>query len=84
VDALGPSALVEYMDACGWALARAHARTGGSASIAGYSGGPGQFDEAIADFAESYAEAGQSRTTPRAMHTLAAATHRTQRNAPIP
>jgi uncharacterized protein (DUF2252 family) len=55
VETLGPSALAQYMHACGWALARAHARTGGSASIAGYLGRSDQFDEAIADFAESYA-----------------------------
>ncbi len=40
---------------CGQALARAHLRSGDGAMLAGYLGGGGAFDEAVADFAEAYA-----------------------------
>ena len=59
------SAIVEDFDAgdlraygrvCGWALARAHARSGDAAMIAGYMGASGVFDDAIADFAVEYAD----------------------------
>ena len=41
---------------CGWALARAHARSGDPAVIAGYIGGGNAFGDAIAEFAVAYAE----------------------------
>ncbi len=41
---------------CGWTLARAHARSGDSATISGYLGKSAAFDEAIADFAVAYAD----------------------------
>jgi uncharacterized protein (DUF2252 family) len=41
---------------CGWALARAHARSGDAAKIAGYLGKKQDFDEALADFSEAYAD----------------------------
>jgi len=41
---------------CGWALARAHARTGDSVGIAGYIGTSERFGEVIADWAEAYAD----------------------------
>jgi uncharacterized protein (DUF2252 family) len=41
---------------CGMALARAHARSGDAARIAGYTGSGGSFDTAIADFAMKYAQ----------------------------
>jgi len=44
-----------YAEYCGWALARAHARAGQPALIAGYLGNGDQFDEAVADFATAYA-----------------------------
>jgi uncharacterized protein (DUF2252 family) len=40
---------------CGTALARAHARSGDAARIAGYMGSGASFDAAIAEFAMSYA-----------------------------
>jgi uncharacterized protein (DUF2252 family) len=46
----------EYVELCGWVLARAHARTGDPARIAGYLGKTAAFDEAIAKFAVSYAD----------------------------
>jgi len=46
----------EYAEICGWALARAHARTGDAAKIAGYLGKNESFDDAIEKFAVAYAE----------------------------
>jgi uncharacterized protein (DUF2252 family) len=46
----------EYVKICGWALARAHARTGDAARIAGYMGKNEAFDEAIGKFAVAYAD----------------------------
>jgi uncharacterized protein (DUF2252 family) len=46
----------EFVELCGWVLARAHARTGDPARIAGYLGKSDAFDEAIAKFAVSYAD----------------------------
>jgi uncharacterized protein (DUF2252 family) len=40
---------------CGTTLARAHARSGDAARIAGYIGSSGAFDAAIAHFAMAYA-----------------------------
>ena len=47
---------IEYIKLCGWALARAHARTGDAAQISGYLGEKDVFDEAIAKFALAYAD----------------------------
>jgi uncharacterized protein (DUF2252 family) len=55
-DLFTPSVMEQYADLCGWALAHAHARSGDSAKIAGYLGKKEDFDEALADFAESYAD----------------------------
>jgi uncharacterized protein (DUF2252 family) len=45
-----------YVELCAATLARAHARTGDSAQIAGYLGNRDVFDQAIASFAEAYAD----------------------------
>ncbi len=47
---------VEFVEICGWALARAHARTGDPAQIAGYLGKNETFDRAIGAFALAYAD----------------------------
>ncbi len=52
---LGWSAFESYVWACGALLARAHARTGDIAAIAGYCGDSEALDSALADFAEAYA-----------------------------
>jgi hypothetical protein len=44
-----------YVKMCGHALARAHARSGDSAMIAGYLGTSKSFDQAIGEFAVQYA-----------------------------
>ena len=48
--------MLQYAEYCGWALARAHARAGPPALIAGYLGKGDEFDEALAEFAISYAQ----------------------------
>ena len=45
-----------YAKLCGWALAMAHAKSGDAAAIAGYIGKSDSMDEAIAEFAEEYAD----------------------------
>jgi uncharacterized protein (DUF2252 family) len=45
-----------YAELCGGTLARAHARSGDSIAIASYLGGNEKFDQAMAGFAEAYAE----------------------------
>jgi uncharacterized protein (DUF2252 family) len=45
-----------YARICGETLARAHARSGDRVQIAAYLGSSASFDEAIADFAEAYAD----------------------------
>jgi len=56
VELFGPALMNQYAEACGWALARAHARSGDAAKIAGYLGKKEDFDEALAVFAEAYAD----------------------------
>lgn len=48
--------LRDYGRVCGWALARAHARAGDPALIAGYMGASETIDDAITDFAVDYAD----------------------------
>lgn len=50
------SGLASHARLCAWALARAHARSGDPAMIAGYLGRSESFDRAIAVFARRYAE----------------------------
>ena len=45
-----------YVQVCAATLARAHARTSDPAQISGYLGNKDTFDQAIADFAEAYAD----------------------------
>jgi uncharacterized protein (DUF2252 family) len=47
---------IEYAEACGWVLARAHARSGDPGFIAGYIGKSDVFDRAIGTFAHRYAD----------------------------
>ncbi len=56
VENLVPKGLALYGQLCGWALARAHARSGDRIAIAAYLGKGESFDQAIADFAERYAD----------------------------
>jgi uncharacterized protein (DUF2252 family) len=54
-----PSGAAAYGKACGWTLARAHARSGDRIAIASYLGKSDVFDQAIATFAETYADQNQ-------------------------
>jgi NAD(P)H-dependent flavin oxidoreductase YrpB (nitropropane dioxygenase family) len=56
VETFKPSTLVGYATLCGWALARAHAKTGGAAQIAGYLGSSEQFDDALVQYSAAYAD----------------------------
>ena len=56
IEAMIPSGMTVYARLCGWTLARAHARSGDRIALAAYLGGSARFDEAIADFAETYAD----------------------------
>jgi len=55
-EVIETKALGAYANLCGRTLARAHARTGDPAQIAGYTGQSGVFDDAIAEFAMTYAD----------------------------
>ncbi len=48
--------LKEFGKLCAWALARAHARSGDPAMIAGYMGSNTTFDDAVCEFAVEYAD----------------------------
>ena len=48
--------LGRYAEACGWTLARAHARSGDAATIAGYLGDGDNFENALEKFALAYAD----------------------------
>jgi uncharacterized protein (DUF2252 family) len=54
-----PDVLRQYGKLCAWALARAHARSGDSAAIAGYMGSNSTFDDAVCEFAVEYADQNQ-------------------------
>jgi uncharacterized protein (DUF2252 family) len=57
VTSLKANGLGAYLGVCGVCLARAHARTGGdAAAISGYIGSGTVFDEAISQFAVTYAD----------------------------
>ena len=56
IEALLPVGMTIYARLCGWTLARAHARSGDRIALAAYLGRSAKFDQAIADFAETYAD----------------------------
>ncbi len=56
IDQLRPEGMIVYGRLCGWTLARAHARSGDRIAIASYLGGGNNFDRAVLDFSEAYAE----------------------------
>jgi len=56
VEIMNPANLVNYAKACGWALARAHKRSGDAAMLAGYMGTGAIFEDAMASFALAYAD----------------------------
>jgi hypothetical protein len=56
IEQMVPAGLTVYAQLCGWTLARAHARSGDRVALAAYLGGSTKFDQAIAEFAEIYAD----------------------------
>ena len=56
VEIMSRPAMTAYAQVCGWTLARAHARSGDRIAIAAYLGRGERFDQAIAQFAEAYAD----------------------------
>jgi uncharacterized protein (DUF2252 family) len=60
LELMRPHNLERYGELCGWALARAHARTADPALLSGYMGRNASFDAAIARFALAYARQNES------------------------
>jgi len=56
LETLIPDGFIEYCRFSGWAMARAHARSGDPTQISGYLGRSDVFDQALAAFAQTYAE----------------------------
>jgi uncharacterized protein (DUF2252 family) len=59
IDDADFNTLRNYGRVCAWALARAHARSGDAAKIAGYLGSNSTFDDAVCEFAVEYADQNQ-------------------------
>ncbi len=56
LDAMEVDGFTNYVHYCGWAVARAHARTGDASAISGYLGGSDAFDQSLKHFASRYAD----------------------------
>lgn len=56
LEGLSAAQLEQYTKACGWTLARAHAKSGDPVVIASYLGKGDRFDRALAEFAVAYAD----------------------------
>lgn len=56
VEAFDAGLFEAFAEACGWNLARAHAKSGNAAAIGAYLGKGDVFDEAVATFAKEYAD----------------------------
>jgi uncharacterized protein (DUF2252 family) len=56
VETMDPVLFSAYAELCATTLARAHARTGDPSQISGYLGNRDTFDQAVASFAEVYAD----------------------------
>jgi uncharacterized protein (DUF2252 family) len=81
--------LSHYGALCAWTLARAHARTGDAAQISGYLGASDTFDEAITQFAASYADTNERDHAElegaiKAGRIVAATSHQPVAPAPTP
>jgi uncharacterized protein (DUF2252 family) len=60
VSHLTPAGLRAYGEACGWTLARGHARSGDRVALAAYLGEDDAFDRALAGFAITYADVNEA------------------------
>jgi uncharacterized protein (DUF2252 family) len=60
IEKMTPKTMSIYGRLCGWTLAHAHARSGDRIAIASYLGKGEQFDRAMGEFAEAYADQNES------------------------
>lgn len=60
IEIMKPKNMIDYAKACGWALARAHARTGDPSLLSGYMGNSDEFANAISRFSIAYTEQNDS------------------------
>jgi uncharacterized protein (DUF2252 family) len=60
IETMVPTGMEAYAGICAWTLARAHACSGDRIAIAGYLGRSDRFEQALADFAETYADQNES------------------------
>ena len=56
IEVMEPAVMGNYARVCGWTLAKAHARSGDAIAISAYLGTSDSFDNAMALFAEAYAD----------------------------
>ena len=63
VESMDPIALGAYGELCGWTLARAHARSGDAIALTSYLGEDDAFPDAVAAFAELYADRNEADYT---------------------
>jgi hypothetical protein len=56
IEGMKPRELAAYAEICGRTLARGHARSGDAVTISAYLGSNDAMDQALADFAELYAD----------------------------
>lgn len=56
IEGMRPQNMRNYAKACGWALARAHARSADAVTLAGYLGSGDAFEDALVEFAGHYAD----------------------------
>ncbi|MGY4644669.1 DUF2252 domain-containing protein [Cellulomonas sp. URHB0016] len=56
VDQMIPAGMTRYAELCAWSLARAHSRSGDRVAIGAYLGSSERADEALADYAVTYAD----------------------------
>jgi uncharacterized protein (DUF2252 family) len=56
IEEMNPRSMDAYARLCGWTLARAHARSGDRIAISAYLGKSTKFDNAVTEFAETYAD----------------------------
>jgi uncharacterized protein (DUF2252 family) len=56
VETMVPTGMAAYANLCAWTLARAHARSGDPVAIAAYLGPYDEFEKALTDFSQRYAD----------------------------
>ena len=80
IDAMRPSAMLNYGQLCAWTLARAHAKSGDSVAIAAYLGNSDVFDQAIARFASRLRRSDRTRPPGTGERSRNRTRHRPQRH----